>query len=377
LDVESQLSPDYPSVAGCVVGSADGWHVTQTLPGLRAAAWAARRSLACSPGAPPPVKGSQSTGVRNFGRISLRAVLCRERAVHTGTEAFSIGRGRPVMQLFTGISELVVNDLDALDELDTVTDAALLIDDGRVVWSGPSTLADTAVAEHFGASEERPGGLGGSAPAAPRPEVAAVNDADIVNGEVTSVGELAELETIDLGGKAVIPGFVDSHNHLVFAGDRSEEFAARMTGQKYSAGGIATTVAATRAATEDELEGNLVHLLEQARRQGTTTFEIKSGYGLTVADEIRALDIINRHTEESTLIAAHVVPPEYKDDPEGYVDLVIDEIIPAAQGKAKWIDAFCETGAFTEDQTKRIIAAGKAAGMKPRLHANQLTEGGA
>src|SRR5699024_12302141 len=104
------LSPDYPSVAGCVVGSADGWHVTQTLPGLRAAAWAARRSLACSPGAPPPVKGSQSTGVRNFGRISLRAVLCRERAVHTGTEAFSIGRGRPVMQLFTGISALVVND---------------------------------------------------------------------------------------------------------------------------------------------------------------------------------------------------------------------------------------------------------------------------
>src|SRR5699024_1511338 len=206
---------------------------------------------------------------------------------------------------------------DALGELDIITDAALLIDDGRVVWSGPSAQADTAVAEHFGASEERPGGLGDSAPAAPRPEVAAVNDDDSVNGEVNSVGALAELETIDLGGKAVIPGFVDSHNHLGFAGGRSEAFAARFAGPTDTAAGLATPVAATRAATEDELEGNLVHLVEQARRQGTTTVEINSGYGLTVADEIRALDIINRHTEESTLIAAHVVPPEYKDDPEG------------------------------------------------------------
>src|SRR5690625_973325 len=106
-------------------------------------------------------------------------------------------------------------------------------------------------------------------------------------------------------------------------------------------------------------------------------YVVTSEYGHTESDDNRAMDIINRHTEESTLIAAHVVPPEYKDNPEGYVDLVIDEIIPAAQGKAKWIDAFCETGAFTEDQTRRIIDAGRAAGMKPRLHANQLTEGGA
>ena len=264
------------------------------------------------------------------------------------------------MQLFTGISELVVNDLDRLGELDVIADAALLVDDGRVIWSGPSAQADTALAAH----EDQIGTAG-------------LNDDDIVNGEVTSANDLAGLETIDLGGKAVIPGFVDSHNHLIFAGDRSEEFAARMAGQKYSAGGIATTVAATRAATETELEANLVHLLDQAKRQGTTTFEIKSGYGLTVPDEIQALDIINRHTEESTLIAAHVVPPEFKDEPERYVDLVIDEIIPAAEGKAKWIDVFCETGAFTEDQTRRIIEAGKAVGMKPRLHANQLTEGGA
>ena len=115
----------------------------------------------------------------------------------------------------------------------------------------------------------------------------------------------------------------------------------------------------------------------QAEHSGTTTFEIKTGYGLTLDDEIRQLDISNRHTDESTLIAAHVVPPEYKDDPEGYVDLVIDEIIPAAAGKAKWIDVFCEEGAFTEDQTARILDAGVAAGMRPRLHANQLTAGGA
>ena len=263
------------------------------------------------------------------------------------------------MQLITGISELVVNDLDRLGELDVIADAALLVDAGRVIWSGPSAQADTAVSNRLGE--------GG----------ASLNDDDIANGEVTSANDLSGFETIDLGGKAVIPGFVDSHNHLIFAGDRSEEFAARMAGQKYSAGGIATTVAATRAASEAELEANLVHLLEQAQRQGTTTFEIKSGYGLTLPDEIQALDIINRHTEESTLIAAHVVPPEFKDEPERYVDLVIDEIIPAAEGKAKWIDVFCETGAFSEDQTRRIIEAGKAVGMKPRLHANQLTEGGA
>ncbi|MCF2573527.1 imidazolonepropionase [Brevibacterium sp. UCMA 11754] len=269
------------------------------------------------------------------------------------------------MQLFTGISELVVNDLDHVGELGVIEDAALLIDDGRVVWSGPSAQADTELRDHLGEarSETSTGTV--------------LKDDDIANGEVTSAIAGVEVETIDLGGKAVIPGFVDSHNHLIFAGDRSAEFAARMAGEKYSAGGIATTVAATRAASDEELEANLVHLMSQATRQGTTTFEVKSGYGLTVKDELRALEIINRHTEESTLIAAHVVPPEFKENPEAYVDLVIDEIIPAATGQAKWIDVFCEKGAFTEDQTRRIIEAGKAAGMKPRLHANQLTDGGA
>ena len=254
------------------------------------------------------------------------------------------------MKLITGISELVTNSdptelmarpsLGAGD-LHTLTDAALIIDDGKVAWSGPAAEADAAL------------------------------------NSLTLAAPDAPVETIDLGGKAVIPGFVDSHNHLVFAGDRSAEFAARMAGEKYSAGGIATTVAATRAATDEELEANLVHLMDQATRQGTTTFEIKSGYGLTRDDEIRALEIIGRHTPESTLIAAHVVPPEYKADPEAYVALVIDEIIPAAVGKAKWIDVFCEEGAFDEDQTRRVIEAGKSVGMKARLHANQLTQGGA
>ncbi|GAA4282626.1 imidazolonepropionase [Brevibacterium daeguense] len=175
----------------------------------------------------------------------------------------------------------------------------------------------------------------------------------------------------------MIPGFVDSHNHLVFAGDRSAEFAARVAGEPYSAGGIATTVAATREASEEELEANLVRLLGEAERSGTTTFEIKTGYGLTLDDELRALRIINRHTEESTLMAAHVVPPEYLDNPDGYVDLVIEEIIPAAAGQAKWIDVFCEEGAFTVEQAERIITAGKGHGLRPRLHANQLTAGGA
>lgn len=282
------------------------------------------------------------------------------------------------MKLITGISELVTNATSSgsaaptteVGALGVITDAALIFDGDRTVWSGPAAEAEHAV------TALRDGAATG-ARATSNADVATIDDDDIANGEVTSASGGVELETIDLGGKAVLPGFVDSHNHLIFAGDRSEEFAARMAGEKYSAGGIATTVAATRAASDEELEANLVHLLDQARRQGTTTFEVKSGYGLSLDDELRALTIINRHTEESTLIAAHVVPPEFKENPEGYVSLVIDEIIPAASGQAKWIDVFCEKGAFTEDQTRRIINAGVAAGMKPRLHANQLTDGGA
>ena len=176
---------------------------------------------------------------------------------------------------------------------------------------------------------------------------------------------------IDCSGKTVIPGFVDSHTHLIFAGDRSEEFAARSRGEKYSAGGIKTTVAATRAASKAKLTSNAQLLLDEALSHGTTTVEIKTGYGLTRADEIRALEIASTFTDEITLLAAHVVPEEFTGDSDAYVELIIKEIIPVVN--AKWIDVFCDTGAFTVDQSRRILSAGRTAGMTPRIHANQLT----
>ncbi|MGO1397504.1 MAG: imidazolonepropionase [Brevibacterium yomogidense] len=235
----------------------------------------------------------------------------------------------------TGIAELVTNDpahahhTDPGDRLGIVHDAVLIVADGHVVFAGLAADAPSASSDDL---------------------------------------------TVDVAGRSVIPGFVDSHNHLVFAGDRTEEFAARMSGQSYSAGGIRTTMNATRAATDAQLEANLVHLVDQARRQGTTTLEIKTGYGLTVSDELRGLEIIARHTSEATLLAAHIVPPEYEDDPDGYVDLIVEEIIPRADA-AKWIDVFCDRGAFTLKQTERILTAGKTAGLLPRVHANQLDHG--
>ncbi len=176
-------------------------------------------------------------------------------------------------------------------------------------------------------------------------------------------------------GRAVLPGFVDSHSHLVFAGDRTEEFNARMSGRPYSAGGIRTTVAATRAASEAELEATLTRHLAEALRQGTTTFETKSGYGLTVEDEERALRLAARHTDEVTYLGAHVVAPEYADDPVGYVALVTGAMLDACAPHARWIDVFCEKGAFDGDQARAILTAGKAKGLHPRIHANQLSYG--
>lgn len=173
----------------------------------------------------------------------------------------------------------------------------------------------------------------------------------------------------------MIPGFVDSHSHLLFAGDRTEEFNARMSGRPYTAGGIRTTVAATRAATDDELDANVVRYLAEALRQGTTTFETKSGYGLTVEDEARALRIAARHTDEVTYLGAHVVPPDYADDPAGYVDLVTGPMLDACAPYARWVDVFCEKGAFDGDQARAILTAGMAKGLHPRVHANQLTHG--
>ncbi|GFH37318.1 imidazolonepropionase [Streptomyces pacificus] len=231
--------------------------------------------------------------------------------------------------LITRIGTLVTND-PALGDggpLGQIEDAALVLDGGTVAWAGPA--ADAPAAD----------------------------------------------EVYDAEGRAVVPGFVDSHSHLVFAGDRTAEFNARMSGRAYSAGGIRTTVAATRAASDEVLEANLTHYLDEALRQGTTTFETKSGYGLTVADEARALRIAARHTEEVTYLGAHIVSPDYADDPAGYVALVTGAMLDACAPHARWVDVFCEKGAFDGDQARAVLTAGMAKGLVPRVHANQLTHG--
>ncbi|MFK0101506.1 MULTISPECIES: imidazolonepropionase [unclassified Streptomyces] len=229
----------------------------------------------------------------------------------------------------THISALVTNDPSLGDEspLGLIQDAAVVIEGDRVVWTGASSKAP------------------------------------------------ATDNAVDAGGRAVIPGFVDSHSHLVFAGDRTQEFNARMSGRPYSAGGIRTTVAATRAATDEQLSANVARYLAEALRQGTTTFETKSGYGLTVEDEARALRVAARHTDEVTFLGAHIVSPDYADDPAGYVDLVTGPMLDACAPYARWIDVFCERGAFDGDQARAILTAGRARGLHPRVHANQLGHG--
>ncbi|MEU3411191.1 imidazolonepropionase [Streptomyces sp. NPDC006658] len=231
--------------------------------------------------------------------------------------------------VITNIATLVTNDPSLGDNspLGLVRDAAVVVDGDRVVWTGESSKAP--------ATDSR----------------------------------------VDAGGRAVLPGFVDSHSHLVFAGDRTEEFNARMSGRPYSAGGIRTTVAATRAASDAELEANLTRYLAEALRQGTTTLETKSGYGLTVEDEARALRLAARHTEEVTYLGAHIVGPEHADDPAAYVALVTGEMLDACAPHARWIDVFCEKGAFDGDQARAVLTAGKAKGLRPRVHANQLSHG--
>ena len=199
----------------------------------------------------------------------------------------------------------------------------------------------------------------------------------IVDDVVVAVGPAGALadERIDAEGACVLPGFVDSHTHLVFAGDRAAEFTARMAGEPYDGGGIRVTTDATRAASTPELDRLVRMRLDEAHRAGTTTIEIKSGYGLNVADEVRSLEIARAHTPESTFLGAHLLPAEFEGRPDDYIALVCDEMLRGAMPHARWVDAFCETGAFDADQCRAVLDAGRAAGLGLRLHGNQLGHG--
>ncbi len=230
--------------------------------------------------------------------------------------------------LVTGIGELVTNDPGRGAPLGLVGSAALVAEGDRIAWVGPAAAA----------------------PAADR--------------------------ALDLAGRAVLPGFVDSHSHLVFAGDRAAEFAARMSGQPYDGGGIAATVAATRAATDAELRALLAARVAELAAQGTTTVEIKSGYGLDVEDEARLLRLAGEVTSETTYLGAHVVPAGRSR--EDYLRLVTGRMLAACAPLARWVDVFCEPAsshAFDQDEARAVLAAGRAAGLLPRVHANQLSAG--
>ncbi len=207
-----------------------------------------------------------------------------------------------------------------------------------------------------------------------------LSDAWIVmaNGRIESVGAGAAPSAdgvIDAAGRCVLPGFVDSHSHLVFAGNRADEFANRMAGVPYAAGGIRTTVAATRAASDAHLLAQATALRAEARRAGSTTIEIKSGYGLNVTDEARTLAIARQLSPETTFLGAHVVPPEFDGRTDDYVSLVCNDMLSACAPHARWIDAFCEQGAFDADQCRAVLEAGRSAGLGLKLHANQLGYG--
>jgi imidazolonepropionase len=229
--------------------------------------------------------------------------------------------------LITRIGELVTNAPGEAGRFAAIDDAALVIEGDRVAWTGSSARAPAADA------------------------------------------------VVDAAGRAVLPGFVDSHAHLVFAGERSAEFAARMAGQPYQAGGIRSTVAATRAATDAQLRAGLHRLAGEMLRQGTTTFECKSGYGLTVDDEARSVALAAEVTPEVTYLGAHVVPPEFDGDSARYVDLVCGPMLDACAAHSRWVDVFCERGAFGVDEARAVLTAGRARGLLPRIHAGQLEPG--
>jgi imidazolonepropionase len=235
-----------------------------------------------------------------------------------------------VSRLLTNIGELLTNNAELGDHspVGRLRDAALVVDDERVLWVGDSS----------------------SAP-----------DAD---------------ERYDAGGAAVVPGFVDSHTHLIFAGERSDEFEARMAGRPYDGRGIARTVEATRAASDEQLRQESGIRLGALRAGGVTTVEVKSGYSLDVAGEARLVDLASEITDEVTFLGAHVVPREFTHDRGAYVELVAGEMMRRCAG-AKWTDVFCDDGAFDVDEARVVLNAGRAAGHELRLHANQLRDIGA
>ena len=191
----------------------------------------------------------------------------------------------------------------------------------------------------------------------------------IEDGWVVQHGEGDADEVVELDGRCVIPGFVDSHTHLVFGGDRAAEFEARLSGIPYAAGGIRTTVAATRAASTSELLARTQRLAAEARASGTTTLEVKSGYGLTVEDERRCLEVARQVTPHTTFLGAHV--PEGDDYPALVAGAMLDACAPLATA----IDAFCEQGAFDVDECREVLTAGQAKGLAVHVHANQLKPG--
>jgi imidazolonepropionase len=255
--------------------------------------------------------------------------------------------------------------------------STLITNIGELVTNAPDAGSPGAVPTGTGPAGTGPAGTGLTGPG----PFAALRDAALIteDGRVAWTGPAAHApaadEVVDAGGRAVLPGFVDSHAHLVFAGERGAEFAARMAGRPYLAGGIRSTVAATRTATDQELLSNLRSLAGEMLAQGTTTFECKSGYGLTIVDEQRSVALAAEVTSEVTYLGAHVVPPEFAEDPAGYVRLVCGEMLAACAPHARWVDVFCERGAFGPDEAAAVLAAGSEAGLQSRVHANQLGEG--
>ena len=244
--------------------------------------------------------------------------------------------------LLTGIGQLVTNDPDREGLLGVVDDAAVAIKDGRVAWVGPAD------------------GL---------------------------LREFRQLPEIDCDGRAIIPGFVDSHTHLVFGGNRADEFARRLRGESYedimaAGGGIQSTVTATRNTSTSSLVTDAVRRARRMLGTGTTTVEVKSGYGLDLETELRMLEVAAAIPDlvpidvVATFLGAHVVPSDYRDDREAYVQEVIEEMLPAAAGHADFCDVFCDNGAFSVDEARRILAAASRHGMESRLHANQLAHSG-